>query len=51
MECPDFLISYSEDGLIKIKDLIKFFSEYGELTLERFRIRGFGATIANLARS
>lgn len=36
MNCPHFLISYSEDGLLTINELKKVFSEFG-----RVRILGF----------
>jgi len=31
MKCPHYLISYSEDGLLKLNDLIELFSQYGEV--------------------
>lgn len=36
MKCKKFLISYSEDGLLKIKDLIDFFSNYGNVDVKTF---------------
>jgi len=50
MECPDFLISYSEDGLIKIKDLIKFFSEYGEVDVRTFQNKRFRSNNSKLSK-
>lgn len=42
MDCPYFLISYSEDGLLSIDDLVTFFQSFGavstrELIHKRFR--------------
>ena len=32
VQCSDFLISYSEDGLLPIDDLLSFFSNYGDVS-------------------
>lgn len=42
INCDDFLISYSEDGLLPINDLISFLSNYGQvvkkdITYKRFK--------------
>lgn len=42
MKCPQFLISYSEDGLLHKEELISFFSEFGlveffEIDYQRFK--------------
>lgn len=42
MQCPKFLISYSEDGLLSKQDLVELFSEFGtvivsDLTYQRFK--------------
>ncbi len=41
MKCDDFLISYSEDGLLPIDDLIEFFSKYGIVTKKDIEYKRF----------
>ena len=41
MQCKDFLISYSEDGLLSIKELLDFFSSFGKVQLSTFRYKRF----------
>lgn len=48
INCPCFLISYSEDGLIPIDDLESFFSEFGTVntcTFENTRFRSNGSLL------
>lgn len=45
MRCPNFLISYSEDGLVSISDLTAFLEQFGTVSLDtksigRFRSNG-----------
>lgn len=39
--CEDFLISYSEDGLLPIDDLISFLSQYGKVVKKDIKYRRF----------
>lgn len=41
MKCKIFLVSYSEDGLLKIADLKSFFSKYGKVTMRAFTNKRF----------
>ncbi len=41
VQCSDFLISYSEDGLIPIDDLLSFFSNYGEVSKKDIEYKRF----------
>lgn len=41
IDCNDFLISYSEDGLIPINDLIAFLSNYGTVVKKDIKYKRF----------
>jgi len=41
INCDDFLISYSEDGLLSIDDLISFLSDYGKVVKKEIRYKRF----------
>lgn len=41
INCDDFIISYSEDGLLPIDDLISFLSGYGKVVKKDIRYRRF----------
>jgi adenine-specific DNA-methyltransferase len=41
INCDDFLISYSEDGLIPIEDLILFLSNYGKVVKKDIKYKRF----------
>lgn len=41
IKCKDILISYSEDGLISIGDLISFLSSYGDVTKKNIKYKRF----------
>jgi adenine-specific DNA-methyltransferase len=41
IDCDDFLISYSEDGLIPIDDLISFLSGYGKVVKQDIKYKRF----------
>lgn len=41
MKCSDFLISYSEDGLLKLDDLTNFFSKFGGVKLTTLKNNRF----------
>jgi len=50
MQCSDFLISYSEDGLLSIADLTEFLSDFGEVvisTIEHKRFRSNNSKLDN----
>lgn len=41
MDCKKFLISYSEDGLLKKEELIDLFSKYGKVSFEEINYQRF----------
>jgi adenine-specific DNA-methyltransferase len=41
VNCKDFLVSYSEDGLIPIDDLLNFLSKYGKVTKKDIEYKRF----------
>ena len=41
VQCRDFLISYSEDGLLSINDLTSFLNTYGEVTRKEIKYKRF----------
>lgn len=41
IDCDDFLISYSEDGLLPIDDLISFLSGYGKVVKKNIKYKRF----------
>jgi adenine-specific DNA-methyltransferase len=41
MNCPQFLISYSEDGLIPKEELKKFFEQFGSVEIKEFTHQRF----------
>lgn len=50
MDCPDFLISYSEDGLLKLKDMIDFFSKFGIVKVKTLTHKRFRSNKSTLAK-
>ncbi|MDG5789781.1 DNA adenine methylase [Evansella sp. AB-P1] len=48
MDCPNFLISYSEDGLLTEEELIELFSEFGEVSLRKFTYKRFRSNNSKL---
>jgi adenine-specific DNA-methyltransferase len=48
MDCPNFLISYSEDGLLLEEELLELFSEFGEVTLRKFNNKRFRSNNSSL---
>lgn len=50
MNCPKFLISYSEDGLLKIEDLLKLFSKYGQTSYQSIEYSRFRSNNSKLAK-
>jgi adenine-specific DNA-methyltransferase len=49
MECSDFLVSYSEDGLLSIEDLKKLFNEFGEVKMQAVANKRFKSNNSKLA--
>jgi len=49
MECPDFLVSYSEDGLLSVEDLKKLFSEFGKVKVHAITNKRFKSNNSSLA--
>lgn len=41
IKCKDFLISYSEDGLLPIEDLMSFLSNYGDTNINTIKYKRF----------
>ena len=37
MKCKKFLVSYSEDGLLKIEEIEEFFSKFGGVHISSFK--------------
>jgi len=48
MDCPHFLVSYSEDGLLSIQDLVDLFSEFGVVTVTKFLNKRFKSNDSRL---
>jgi adenine-specific DNA-methyltransferase len=49
MNCPQFLISYSEDGLLSLEDLRDLLSQFGTVQLEEFEYPRFRSNDSNLS--
>lgn len=49
MNCDDFLISYSEDGLLRIEELVDLFSEHGSVQVSTFKYKRFKSSNSELA--
>ncbi len=47
IKCKDFLISYSEDGLLPTKDLISFLSNYGDVNMKTIKYKRFKSNNSN----
>ena len=48
MHCKKFLISYSEDGLLKIDDLKKFLSQFGQVSVTYLKNKRFRSNQSKL---
>ncbi|WP_421751089.1 DNA adenine methylase [Croceimicrobium sp.] len=48
MNCPHFLISYSEDGLLKIDELTELFAEFGNVETKEIRYKRFKSNNSKL---
>lgn len=51
MRCSVFAISYSEDGLIKINDLINYLSKFGKTELVEIEYKRFRSNQSNLDKT
>lgn len=49
MNCRDFLISYSEDGLLSLDELADCFTKYGVVQVSTFRYKRFKSNESKLA--
>lgn len=50
MNCSYFLISYSEDGLFPVSDLMEVFSEFGKVSLREIEYTRFRSNNSSLAK-
>jgi len=51
MNCPQFLISYSEDGLLTVEDFEKLLKPFGTLTIDEFSHKRFKSNKSQLKSS
>jgi adenine-specific DNA-methyltransferase len=49
MKCKHFLVSYSEDGLLDVKALMKLFGEFGKVKVRTFTNKRFKSNNSGLA--
>lgn len=49
MECRHYLVSYSEDGLLSVGELLELFSKYGKVTVKEFKHKRFKSNNSKLA--
>ena len=49
MRCRDFLMSYSEDGLLAIEELVDFFSKFGDVNFSTFKYKRFKSNGSSLS--
>jgi len=45
MNCDQFLISYSEDGLLAENEMLELFGEFGEVTLKKIPFKRFKSNV------
>ena len=48
MNCPHFLISYSEDGLLKIEEITELFAEFGNVETKEIKYKRFKSNNSQL---
>ena len=48
MDCRHFLVSYSEDGLLRVEELQDLFSQYGTVTIKEFTHKRFKSNNSSL---
>lgn len=51
MNCSDFLISYSEDGLLSRDEMMELFGRFGEVDLVEYKVPRFRSNNSPLGRS
>ncbi len=51
MKCPQFLISYSEDGLLSVEDFKELLKPFGRVTIDNFEHRRFKSNNSDLGLS
>jgi len=49
MKCEDFLISYSEDGLLRLEQLRSLLSEFGQIEVSEFKSKRFKSNETKLS--
>ena len=49
MNCEDFLISYSEDGLLGLEQLQSLLSEFGQIEVSKFKSKRFKSNETKLS--
>lgn len=49
MDCPRFIVSYSEDGLIPVEGLVELFSEFGDVEVRELTYRRFKSNDSKLS--
>lgn len=50
MDCPYFLVSYSEDGLFSLEELVELFSEFGSVTVKAIPYNRFRSNNSPLGK-
>ena len=50
MNCNKFIISYSEDGLLSLDELIELFSSFGDVTYRTIEYSRFRSNNSNLSK-
>ena len=51
MNCKKFIVSYSEDGLLSLDELIELFSKFGEVKYKTVEYSRFRSNSSNLAKT
>ncbi len=49
MNCPRFIVSYSEDGLLPVDELVKLFAEFGAVDVREYTHKRFKSNDSKLA--
>ena len=51
MNCPVFLVSYSEDGLLSIDELVSFFENFGQVSVKNIEYARFRSNNSSLKKN
>ena len=51
MKCPKFLVSYSEDGLFQLDELVALFEQFGRVDVERIEYSRFRSNQSQLSKT